>query len=92
MKATSTWVWVSSAETISVIHFRETRSSMTSTAIPALVKWVVSKIQMLFGVYSTHAGNVRRFLFPGGGSGRRCRSARWSTLLTVDGETHTRPR
>ncbi|MEI2784142.1 MAG: hypothetical protein V9E82_00320 [Candidatus Nanopelagicales bacterium] len=50
MKASSTWVEVSSTETISVIHLRETRSSMISTAMPALVKWVVSKIQMLFGV------------------------------------------
>jgi len=42
VKASSTWVDVSSTETISVIHLRETRSSMISTAIPALVKWVVS--------------------------------------------------
>jgi hypothetical protein len=35
-------VEVSSAETTSVIHLRETRSSMMSTAIPAAGKWVVS--------------------------------------------------
>ena len=42
MKASSTWVEVSSTETISVIHFRETRSSMISTAMPAAGKCVVS--------------------------------------------------
>jgi len=42
VKASSTWVEVSSTLTISVIHFRETRSSMISTAIWALGKWVTS--------------------------------------------------
>jgi hypothetical protein len=37
-----TWVEVSSAETISASHLRETRSSTTVAATPALVKWVVS--------------------------------------------------
>jgi hypothetical protein len=41
-EASSTWVEVSSAETISVSHLSETRSSMMSTAIPAAVKCVVS--------------------------------------------------
>jgi hypothetical protein len=40
----TTWTWVefSSAETISASHLRETRSSTTVAATPALVKWVVS--------------------------------------------------
>ena len=42
MKASSTWVEVSSTLTIWLSHFRETRSSMINTAIPARVKWVVS--------------------------------------------------
>jgi hypothetical protein len=92
VKATSTWVWVSSLLTISVIHLRLTRSSMISTAIPARVKWVVSKIQIEFGLYSTQSGNGRFFDRPGRGSGRKCRSARCSTRRTVDGETHTRDR
>ena len=37
-EASSTWVEVSSTETISVSHFRETRSSMINTAIPTRVK------------------------------------------------------
>jgi hypothetical protein len=41
---TTTWTWVevSSAETTSASHLRETRSSITVAATPALVKWVVS--------------------------------------------------
>jgi hypothetical protein len=92
VNASSTWVEVSSLETISVIHFRETRSSMISTAIPARVKCVVSKIQMLLGVYSTQSGNGRRFDLPGRGRGRKCLSARESTRRTVDGDTQTRPK
>ena len=42
MKAISTWVEVSSAETTSVIHLRDTRSSMINAAERARVKWVVS--------------------------------------------------
>ena len=42
MNTISIWVEVSSAETISATHLRDTRSSMTVTAIPALGKWVVS--------------------------------------------------
>ena len=42
VKASSTWVEVSSTETTSVSHLRETRSAMMSTAIPAAVKCVVS--------------------------------------------------
>jgi len=42
VNANSTWVEVSSTETISVSHFRDTRSSMISTAIRARGKWVVS--------------------------------------------------
>ena len=42
MKASSTWVLVSSTEASSVSHLRETRSSMISTAIFAAGKCVVS--------------------------------------------------
>ena len=42
VKTISIWVEVSSAETISAIHFRDTRSSTTVTATPALVKCDVS--------------------------------------------------
>jgi hypothetical protein len=42
VKPSCTWVEVSSTLTISVIHFRETRSSIASTAIPAAGKCVVS--------------------------------------------------
>jgi hypothetical protein len=40
----TTWIWVavSSADTISAIHLRDTRSSTTVAATPARVKWVVS--------------------------------------------------
>jgi hypothetical protein len=38
----SSWVEVSSAETMSAIHLRDTRSSITVTATPAFVKCVVS--------------------------------------------------
>jgi hypothetical protein len=41
-KTTWTWVEVSSADTISASHLRETRSSTTVAATPARVKWVVS--------------------------------------------------
>jgi hypothetical protein len=75
-----------------VIHFLLTRSSTISTAIPAGVKCVVSKIQIEFGVYSTQLGNGRRFDLLGRGRGRKCLSARKSTLRTDDGETQTRPR
>jgi len=65
---------------------------MISTAIPARVKWVVSKIQMLFGWYSTQSGNFFRTLLPGFGNGRKCLSARKRTRRTVEGETQNRPR
>ncbi len=41
-KMISTWVEVSSAETMSAIHLRDTRSSITVTATPARVKCDVS--------------------------------------------------
>ena len=63
-------VEVSSTETISVIHLRETRSSTISTAIPARVKCVVSKIQIEFVVYSTQSGKGRRFDLLGRGRDR----------------------
>ena len=48
---------------------------MISTDMPAAVKWVVSKIQMLFGVYWAHSGKGRFFDRPGRGSARKRRSA-----------------
>ncbi len=42
VKASPTWMEVSSTKTTSVSHLRLARSSMMSTAIPAAVKWVVS--------------------------------------------------
>jgi hypothetical protein len=45
VNTTWTWVEVSSTETISASHLRLTRSSTTVAAIPAQVKWVVSKTQ-----------------------------------------------
>ncbi len=42
VNTTWTWVAVSSAETISASHVRDTRSSVTVAATPARVKWVVS--------------------------------------------------
>ena len=42
MNTISTWVEVSSDDTMSAIHLRLTRSSITVTATPARVKWVVS--------------------------------------------------
>ena len=42
VNTTWTWVEVSSAETTSPSHLRLTRSSITVTATPARVKWVVS--------------------------------------------------
>lgn len=74
------------------VDVRPRSSMINNTAIPALVKWVVSKIQMLFGVYLTQSGNGRRWDLPGRGSGRKCLSARESTRRTVEGETHTRLR
>jgi hypothetical protein len=75
VKPSSTWVEVSTTETTSVIHLRETRSSMIRTDMPAAVKWVVSKIQMLFGVYWAQSGKGRFFDRPGRGSARKRRSA-----------------
>jgi len=92
VKPTSTCVEVSSADTTVLSHLRETMSSMISTAIPALVKCVVSKVHRLFGLYSSQAGNGRRTLRPGFGNGRKRLSARNNTRRTVDGDTHTRPR
>ena len=42
VKTISTWVEVSSPDTMSAIHLRDTRSSMMVTAMPQRVKWVVS--------------------------------------------------
>jgi len=42
VNTTWTWVTVSSAETISASHVRDTRSSVTVAATLAWVKWVVS--------------------------------------------------
>jgi hypothetical protein len=39
-KAAWTWTLVSSTETTSPSHLRETRSSIAQTAAPARVKWV----------------------------------------------------
>ncbi|MFC5827179.1 hypothetical protein [Nonomuraea insulae] len=41
-KSRITWVWVSSTETTSQIHLRETRSMIASAAIPHAEKCVVS--------------------------------------------------
>jgi hypothetical protein len=56
------------------------------------VKWVVSKIQIDPGRYSTQSGNGLRTGRPGRGSGRNLSPSRSSTRRTLAGETHTRPR
>jgi hypothetical protein len=48
-KAAWTWTLVSSVLTTPHSHLRETSSSITVTAVLALVKWVVSKIHNLPG-------------------------------------------
>jgi hypothetical protein len=57
-KAAWTWTLVSSLLTTSHSHLREIRSSITVTAVLALVKWVVSKIHNIPGWYSTQSGNA----------------------------------
>src|SRR5215211_6388426 len=59
---------------------------------PARVKWVVSKIQIELGVYSTQSGNGLRTDRPGCGRGRSRRPSRSSTRRTLEGDTHTRSR
>jgi hypothetical protein len=59
---------------------------------PARGKWVVSKIQIEFGVYSTQSGNGLRTERPGRGSGRSRRPSAASTRRTDDGDTQTRSR
>ncbi len=71
---------------------RLTRSQVTVAATPARVKWVVSKIPVEFGVYSTQSGNGLRTERPGRGSGRRRRPSAASTRRTDDGDTQTRSR
>jgi hypothetical protein len=92
VNTTWTWVEVSSAETISASHLRDTRSSITVAATPARVKWVASKIQIELGVYSTQSGNGLRTERPGRGSGRSRRPSAANTRRTDDGDTQTRSR
>jgi hypothetical protein len=92
VNTTWTWVEVSSAETISASHLRDTRSSITVTAVFALMKWVVSKIHTIPGRCSTQSGNGWRTRRPGRGSGRSRRPSRSSTRRTLAGETHTHSR
>jgi hypothetical protein len=91
-KAAWTWTLVSSNETTSPSHLRETRSSIAQTATPARVKWVVSKIHSIPGRYSTQSGNGWRTLRAGRGSGRSRRPSAARTRRTLDGDTHTLPR
>jgi hypothetical protein len=88
-KAAWTWVEVSSTETTSASHLRETRSSIAQTATPARVKWVVSKIHSIPGLYSTQSGNGWRTLRAGRGSGRSRRPSASRTRRTLDGDTQT---
>ena len=50
------------------------------------------RVRQQLGVYSTQSGNCRRRDLPGCGRGRKCLSARESTLRTLEGETQSRPR
>ena len=84
-------MWVSSAETTWVIHLRETRSSMISTVIPQVVKWVESLIHIELGLYVAHAGKGRRLERDGRGG---CLKRRWwlfSTRRTVEADTQNSP-
>ncbi len=49
VNTTCTWVEVSSAETRSSIHLRDTTSTMANTARLARVKWVQSQIHTSLG-------------------------------------------
>lgn len=89
VKAMITWVWVSSAETTSQIHLRDTRSMIASAAIRHRVKCVVSKIQTWLGRNSTHSGRRLRCV-RGGLRGRGSRSPlASSTRSMLEGDTHT---
>jgi len=68
-KAAWTWTLVSSALTTSHSHLRDTKSSITVTAIFALVKWVVSKIHNIPGLSWTQSGNGWRMLRAGRAAG-----------------------
>lgn len=73
-------------------YFRDTTSSIATAQRLDLVKWVKSKIQILFGTQATHCGQGRRDVGSGaGGLGSRI-PASASTRSTVDSDTYTRPR